>query len=74
MTGDIDSQTAQFADIEKIKIDSHFADFEQIMIDPHSFFLLTLGRSQNLLSLGKTTSCEKQFQPSPFDKKFKNDA
>ena len=38
MTGDIDSQTAQFADIEKIKIDSHFGDFEQIMTDPTRFF------------------------------------
>ena len=47
---------------------THFADFEQIKIDPTRLFLLTLSRQIVLLSLDKTLACQKQSQPSLFEK------
>ena len=46
MTRDIYFQTGNFADFEKLKIDSHFGDFRQVKIDPTCSLLLTLGRLQ----------------------------
>ena len=72
-----DFQTDNFADFVLFKIYSHFADFQQVKIDPNltlNWPLLVLDRSVTLLTLGRTLGREKRSKPSPFDKKFKNQA
>ena len=69
----IDFQTGHFDDFEQFNYDSHFANFGQVNIDPICLFLLSLGKSQLLIS-GKTLGREKQGKHSWFDKIFKNPA
>ena len=68
----VDFQTGHFADFGHFKIDSHLVVFGQVKIDPTFSFLLTLGRSVILLSLGKMLGLKKQSKLSPFNKKCKN--
>ena len=42
----------------------HFPNFGQAKMDTTSLFLLTLGRSVYLLTLGKILDCKKQSKPS----------
>ena len=69
-----DFQTGNFVNFEQFKIDSHFANFGQVETDPNFSSLPTLRRSVILMTLGKTLGAKKQSKPSPFDKKFKNQA
>ena len=73
MTRDIYFQTGNFADFEKLKIDSHFGDFRQVKIDPTCSLLLTLGRSQ-LYCFGQGIRLHKTIQTLSIWQKFKNHA
>ena len=72
MMGNINSQTGHFTDFEQFKIDSYFAKFQNWFI---LFVFNDVGQVRVILmTLGKSLDRENQSQPSPFDKKFKNQA
>ena len=74
MTGDYRFPNCSYCYFKQFKIDSLFSDFGQLKIYPTPSYLLFWAGYSYFTVLGKTLGHEKQSKPSPFDKKFKNQA